>query len=76
MVSAVLFIVVATIQPYSLFAILTGWAFSKSWDSKVSVVGIGALSCFFGVYLGSIVAFLASRYIFREKAEEFAKKYP
>ena len=40
------------------------------------VLSLGTLSCFIGSYLGSVIAFLMGRFIFREKAEGLNKKYP
>lgn len=36
---------------------------------------IGTISVFTGAWIGSILAFLLGKYVFREKSEEFAQKY-
>ena len=52
-----------------------GWAFQQAYDNTGVAIAVGSLSVFVGAEIGSILAFLLGKYVFREKSEELAQKF-
>ena len=71
------FLIIATVLvlPGSLLTIGTGVALMKAYDNTWMALLIGSTSVWLGTWLGSIVAMLIARYLFREHAVKLAKQY-
>lgn len=52
-----------------------GWAFQQAYGSTGIAILVGTISVFVGAWIGSILAFFLGKYVFREKSEDFAKRY-
>ena len=61
--------------PALIITLGTGVALMKAYQSLWMTLGIGSISIFVGTWLGSIAAMLIARYLFRDAAERYAKKY-
>jgi len=61
--------------PGSILTLGAGWAFQQAFNSTGIAILVGSISVFVGAWIGSILAFLLGRFVFREKSEDFAKKY-
>lgn len=61
--------------PGSILTVGAGWAFQQAYNSTGVALVIGTLSVFIGAWIGSVLAFLLGKYVFRAKSEEFAQKY-
>ena len=62
------FLIIATVLvlPGSLLTIGTGVALMKAYDSTWMALVVGSTSVWLGTWLGSILAMLIARYLFRE----------
>lgn len=69
MISTVLFI------PGSLLTLGAGFVFSNAFGLGVGVL-LGVTAVFFGASAGALISFLLGRYLFRDWAIRFAKKFP
>ena len=69
------FLIVATVLvlPGSLLTIGTGVALMKAYDNTWMALVVGSTSVWLGTWLGSILAMLIARYLFREQAVKLAK---
>jgi len=61
--------------PGSILTLGAGWAFKLAYSSTWVAVVVGTLSVWIGAEIGSCIAFLLGRFVFREQAEKLAEKY-
>lgn len=58
-------IVVVFMGPYTLFAMGTGYALNKAYDTIFKVLSIGTVAVFIGAWTGAIIAFSLGRFLCR-----------
>ena len=61
--------------PGTIVTLGTGVALMKAYQNAWLAVAVGSLSVFIGTWLGSILAMLIARYLFRDYAVKCARKY-
>lgn len=61
--------------PGSILTLGAGWAFQQAYSATWVAVVIGTLSVWIGAEIGSCIAFLLGKFVFREQAEKLADKY-
>jgi uncharacterized membrane protein YdjX (TVP38/TMEM64 family) len=61
-------------MPYSWIATVMGFAFSDAYESNWAVMAIGTISIFFGAWIGSVIAFLMGRYLWRDFVQKMVRK--
>ena len=61
--------------PGSILTVGAGWAFQLAYQSTWLALLVGTISVFVGAMVGSTLAFLLGKYIFRESTERLAQKY-
>ena len=64
-----------TFIPGSLLAFGAGWVFKQVYESLWMALLIGTGAVWLGAMIGSCVAFLLGRYVFRALSEHLAEKY-
>ena len=69
--------IVATIAfiPGTILTLGAGWAFQQAYNSTWVAVAVGSLSVWIGAEIGSCIAFLLGKFVFRKQAESLATKY-
>ena len=55
--------------PGSILTLGAGWAFQQAYSSTGVAIVVGSLSVFVGAWIGSVLAFILGKYVFREKSE-------
>ena len=61
--------------PGSLLAFGAGWVFKQTYDSLWKALLVGTTSVWLGAWLGSFLAFLLGRFVFKSLSERLAAKY-
>ena len=61
--------------PGFVLALAAGVAFQEAYEDTAMAVLIGGISVFVGAWIGSNLAMLLARYLFRESALKLSKKY-
>ena len=51
--------------PGSILTLGAGWAFQQAYQSTLTAVVIGTIAVFIGAWIGSVLAFILGRYVFR-----------
>ena len=70
-------LIVATVLllPGTVITLGTGVALMKAYENTWLALLVGSISVFVGTWVGSIIALLIARYLFREQAVRCAMKY-
>ena len=66
-------IFVVLLLPYTLIAIGSGYAFSRSHDNFAVTLSVGTISVFIGAWIGAIISFLIARFLLRNKVKLYLK---
>jgi len=58
--------------PYTIFAVGSGYAFSRVYDNIAVALSISTAAVFIGAWIGAIIAFFLGRFLCRSQVKSYS----